>query len=307
MKLSIVIGMAYFVYHRLTNNQRLDIDIFWETIQNNRVFHVNNILVLLLLSALNWILEGLKWKALTASLKRISFKDAMEQSLGALTASLLTPNRIGEYGAKVVYYSKNHRKKVLFLNLWSNMLQMSVTIILGAIGLYFFLSHFEVAIDYYRILRSVAILIAIVVAGLFGLRHRRLQIKGFSFQKIKEFVQKMTLRLHIQAWALSLLRYATFSFQFFFLLQMFGITLTYFEAMMLITSMYLIASLVPTVFIFDVVIRGGAAVWLFGFMQINELTILCITSLMWLLNFVLPSVFGSYYVLNFNAWKTDNE
>ena len=58
----------------------------------------------------------------------------------------------------------------------------------------------------------------------------------------------------------------------------------------------------------DVVVKGGLAIYLFDLAGVNNLTVLCVTTLMWLLNFVLPSVFGSYYVLNFNineAFKTN--
>ena len=73
--------------------------------------------------------------------------------------------------------------------------------------------------------------------------------------------------------------------------------------MIVITSMYLLASIIPSIFIFDVVIKGSVAVYLFSIVGVNELTVLCIVTLMWLLNFVTPSVFGSYYVLNFNLPK----
>ena len=74
----------------------------------------------------------------------------------------------------------------------------------------------------------------------------------------------------------------------------------YFQAMTVITSMYLLSSIIPSIFIFDVVVKGSIGVFLFSMIEVDELTILSIITLMWLLNFVLPSVFGSYYVLNFN-------
>jgi hypothetical protein len=63
--------------------------------------------------------------------------------------------------------------------------------------------------------------------------------------------------------------------------------------------MYLLASVVPTISLFDVVIKGSIAIFLFSYVRVNELTILSITTIMWLLNFAIPSIFGSYYVLNF--------
>ena len=55
---------------------------------------------------------------------------------------------------------------------------------------------------------------------------------------------------------------------------------------------------------FDVVIKGGSAVFLFGYLQVSEIAILSIVTLMWLLNFTIPALFGSYFVLNFKFQKS---
>src|SRR5690606_38876186 len=97
---------------------------------------------LLILTVFNWFFETLKWQTLVDVIERISFKNALEQSLGALTASLLTPNRIGEYGAKAMYVSPKFRKKILLLNFIGNMMQMSVTLLFGIVGLSFLISNY---------------------------------------------------------------------------------------------------------------------------------------------------------------------
>ena len=51
--------------------------------------------------------------------------------------------------------------------------------------------------------------------------------------------------------------------------------------------------------LFDVVLKGSVAIWVFTFFNIEPLTILSITTIMWLLNFVLPAIIGSYFVLTF--------
>jgi hypothetical protein len=63
--------------------------------------------------------------------------------------------------------------------------------------------------------------------------------------------------------------------------------------------MYLFVSVIPTIFIFDLVVRGGVAVWLFSMVGVSELTILSTVLSMWLLNFVFPAIWGSFYVANY--------
>ena len=123
---------------------------------------------------------------------------------------------------------------------------------------------------------------------------------------LKTFLKNLSVKTHVTVFSLSVLRYLVFSFQFYFLLHMFGVNVSYYNAMIVITSMYVLASIIPSIFIFDVVIKGSVAVYLFSIVGVNELSTLYIVTIMWLLNFVLPSVFGSYYVLNFNLPKDHN-
>lgn len=304
IKLSIVVGAFYFIYKKLVNNSELNFKDFIQFLSKNDMFSLKNIVFLIFLSFFNWFFEILKWQHLVAAIQKINFKTALEQSLGALTASLFTPNRIGEYGAKAIYYKPNCRKQIMGINLISNVLQMSVTVILGVIGFSFFTSKYNLNLDYNKLSKGLIILLSSVVFVTFGIRNSKFTIKGFSFEKIKNYLLKFPKNKLIIGLIYSSIRYAIFSFQFYFLLIIFKIDIGYLDAMKAITSMYLLASIIPTVFIFDVVIKGSIAVFLFSLLGVNDLTILSIISLMWILNFVIPSMLGSYYVLNFKLPKT---
>jgi hypothetical protein len=233
------------------------------------------------------------------TIKNISFRDALEQSLGGLTASLITPNRIGDYGAKAVYYAKQLRTKIVLLNLLCNMAQMTITTIFGVIGFIVFVNRYQIDVNYYRVIKFGFILLMVSLFAVLGVKQKRYKIKGFSFERVLNFIKKIDAKTHFTNLFLSLIRYLIFSFQFYYLLTMLGVDVEYTKAMVVITSMYFLASIVPTISIFDVVIKSSVAVFLFGYVDVNELTILSIITLMWLLNFMIPSLFGSYFVLNF--------
>ena len=260
-------------------------------------------LFLLFLTIFNWFFEILKWQILATSVKKISFFEALKQSLGALTVSLITPNRIGDYGAKAFYYKYSYRKRIVLINFIGNMMQMSVTILLGCIGFYLFVTTYNVEINYHRTSRFFLIVIIVSLLSLFGIKQNRFKIKGFSIDRVFDFIKNLPAKIKLSGFMLSVIRYAIFSFQFYFLLGVFKVDVSYFNAMVVITSMYLLASVIPSIFIFDVVIKGSVAVYLFTIVGVNEMTILCIVTLMWLLNFVLPSIFGSFYVLKYNLPK----
>ncbi|NRR90089.1 flippase-like domain-containing protein [Winogradskyella undariae] len=302
-KLSIVVAAFYFIYIKLTENKNLQFSAFITFLDKYESFSFKTITFLILLSFFNWFFEILKWKNLVKSIKPISIHQATEQSLGGLTASLITPNRIGEYGAKAMYYTKPFRTKIVLLNLLGNLAQMIITTLLGCIGLLFFINRYSIKINYYTVLQYSVIVLLIGLLLLFLTKQNHFKIKGFSFRSVIIFLKSISLKTHLTNILYSLLRYILFSSQFYYLLIVFRIEISYFEAMTVITSMYLLTSIIPAISIFDFVIKGSIAVFLFSFLNVNELTILTITTLMWLFNFVLPSISGSYFVINFKLPK----
>ncbi|MEP3838125.1 MAG: lysylphosphatidylglycerol synthase domain-containing protein [Algibacter sp.] len=300
IKISIVVGAFYFIYNKLTNNTELSFSEFIAFSTKNEVFAKKNIIFLLLLSLFNWFFEILKWKTLVSFIKKTSFKTALKQSLGSLTASLLTPNRIGEYGAKAMYYSVHLRKRVVLVNLFSNMLQMCATTLFGAIGFSLFILNYNPDINYVKLSKFILIVLSSLILLGFVISKSRFIIKDFSVKKIRQFILEFPKNKLVLGLLFSILRYAIFSFQFYFLLHIFKIEFSYAHAMIIISSMYFIASSIPSIFIFDVVVKGSIAVYLFSFAGVNELIILSSITIMWLLNFVVPSLFGSYYVISFS-------
>ncbi|WP_233268099.1 lysylphosphatidylglycerol synthase domain-containing protein [Algibacter sp. L3A6] len=303
IKLSIVVVAFYFIYEKLAYNSELSFSNFISFLSANYNLNLKNTLILLILSSFNWFFEIIKWQTLISTLKKTSLKQALKQTLGSLTASLITPNRIGEYGAKAMFYLPKLRKRVMLINLISNLQQMSITIILGAIGLLAFISTYNLEANYGRLIVTVVIGIITISLILLGLAQYEIGIKWTPLLKLKVFVKNFPREKIRIGFGLSLVRYAIFSFQFFYLLQIFQIEISYLDSMMVITSMYLLVSIIPTIFIFDVVIKGSVAVYLFEFLGINELVVLSVITIMWIFNFVSPSLIGSYFVIQFKMPK----
>ena len=142
LKLLVVVGAFYFIYDRLASDEQLDWNKFKDLIWSKTSFW--SILFILSLSFLNRFLEILKWQNLVQIIKPISVWEATEQVLGALTLALFTPNGIGEYAGKALFFEKIKTKKVIFLNLICNGIQLILTIFFGILGLIYFNSHFNI-------------------------------------------------------------------------------------------------------------------------------------------------------------------
>ncbi len=299
IKLAIVFGAGFFIYEKLIHNDTLDFDYFLQLLHENKLITSSNIIILIGFSLLNWSLESLKWKTLVSEIKVISFTEAIKQSLSSLTTSIITPNRIGEYGAKAIYYPKISRKKILGLNLVGNLAQLGATTIFGVIGLLYIINTYNVPVFYYKTIRFVVLGIVVLFLFFTYSSRKKHTIKGYSFSKLSRFFKTLSRKTLVITSSLSILKYAVFAHQFYFLIWLFSIDVSYIEAMAFITSMYLLASIIPTIFILDVVVKGSIAVWLFSFVGANEFIVLAITTLMWLFNFAFPATIGSYFVLNF--------
>jgi hypothetical protein len=291
IKLAIVIGAFYYIFQKLATNQQLSLFQLQNQLSVLFAHNIWVIIVLLLFTDVNWLLEIFKWKTLVSAEKEITFMQAYEQCLASLTTSLITPNRIGEYGAKTLYFSKGKRKNIMILNLAGNLSQLSITIFFGLIGILFLFQNFKFQIPV--ISKSKIIIISIIIVGLFLFR------KKLKLHKLKEYFGKLPFRIYSIVISLSFFRYLVFTHQFIFLLRLFGVETDYLILLNLLFCMYFIASIIPSLSIFDWVIKGSIAVWLFGFIGINELTIVTVTTLMWILNFAIPALIGSIFVLNF--------
>lgn len=292
IKLLIVTAAFYFIYDQLANNDKLDWNKFLHLLKEKQ--SVSGILFLLAFSVANRFLEILKWQNLVSYIKPISLGESAKQVLGALTAGIFTPNGLGEYAGKALYFDKAKTKKVIFLNLICNGIQMMLTVIFGTIGL-FILGYTKWASAVIGI--SFLLLLASFIS-------KSIKVKGYSIEKLILKINEIPKRIHRKNNILALCRYLVFSHQYYFLFLAFDVDLPYLTLMAAIAAVYFLASSLPSFQFLDFAVKGSVAVFFFGKLGVNEWIVVFISTLMWFLNVVLPVVIGSYYVLKFKPkWE----
>lgn len=299
VKISIVIAAFYFIYNHLFNNAKLDYKVLESTVINSVFTEKKHFFIIFGFTLLNWFLDILKWKVLVSSVKKISLKQAIIQSLTAHTAALITPNRIGEYGIKPLFFKQKNRKKIVLVNLIHHMLQMLVTTIFGIVGIVYVLKNFYVEIPvfkYQKLIYYIAPIMLLLLGIKTGINKK---IRSIYWNKIIRFLKGISKKTLLNAFILSALKYLTFVHQFIYLLFLFGIKTTYFEILLILFAFYFIASILPSIPLFDWAIKGSVAIMVLHFVGINELIATIITTIMWLLNFAIPAIIGSYFVLKF--------
>jgi len=290
VKTLILLGAAYFIYSRLIKNNDIDGLIFYDNLKKIVVKSIPTFVLILSLSLANWLLEILKWQSLVSTVHNITFITAAKQCLSALTASLFTPNRLGDYVAKSLYF-KGSKTKIIALNSVGHGLQLSATIFFGLLGLAFLSSNYPIKVSFNTPLILLFLMLMLSVPAFKSGR--------FWARKLFRFYKNIKTKLLFKISFLSVLRYLIFSHQYYILLLLLGLQVGYITGMAAIFSMYLLASLLPALSIADWLVKGSVAVFVFGFLKVPALLIVQVSLLMWVLNFALPAIVGSVYIVKF--------
>jgi hypothetical protein len=293
IKLTIVFGAFYFIYDKLAHDDKLSWNQFSEIVQHK--FTLSWLIFMLVFSVLNRFLEILKWQNLVEVVERISLYTATKQVLAGVTAGLFTPNGIGEYAGKALYFPKNETKRILFLNVICNGIQLIIAVLFGLIGLLY--------LGY--TLYFIVLITIVFFIGVFMFLTKNANIKGYSIKLFLEKIGEIPKRIHRKNILLAFARYTTFSHQYYFLFVLFGVKIDYFTLMATITAVYFIASSLPSFQFLDFVVKGSVAIWFFNKLHIDDYVVLFISTFMWLANVVLPVLIGSYFVMIFKP-KTFN-
>jgi hypothetical protein len=287
IKILIVVGAFYFIYNELANNDKLDWDKFLVVFKKNQ--SIIGIIFILYLSFQNRFLEILKWQNLVSTFKIISIGEATKQVLSALTAGIFTPNGIGEYAGKALYYEKSKASEIVFLNLVCNGIQLILSIFFGIIGLWFL----GFGIQVLEILGLILIVLVIL------LLLKKVKIKGYSINDFIIKINEIPKTIHRKNILMAIARYLTFSHQYYFLFLAFDVHLPYFSMMATIATVYFLASSLPNFQFLDFAVKGSIGIYFYNLLGVNQWIVIFITTLMWFLNIVIPIAIGSFYVLNF--------
>lgn len=299
IKILVVSAAFYYIYNQLSNDETLDFHILSEVVSKPENYLA--IFALMCLTFSNRFVEILKWQNLSSLIKPISVGQAAKQVLSALTLGIFTPNGIGEYAGKALYFEKKDAPRVIFLNMVCNGVQVIYAIVFGLIGLSILNQFHEIIPNTY--LYIVYGIIAVVFTLLFSIRN--FAIKGYSIQTIVNLLNEIPKKKHRKNLFLALLRYASFTHQYVILYYLFGVDIPYFELLCAVSAIYLMASSLPNFQFLEFAVKGSIAMFIFTALDVNQWVVALVATLIWLLNIVLPISIGSYFVLTFKVKRNE--
>ena len=271
-----------FIYRKITSIDAQQWAFLSATLDTLDKYLYLYIALLLVFAFSNYALESLKWKLLTRHIKILSFWSSLEQVVASHTAAMITPARLGEFGVRALYFAPRHSTEIMGLTLVGNIAQLLSTLIFGIVGAAVIVhSYYEQYLLYfYFFLGCICI--------------------GFGVWYYFKASSHFNLR-NVQVLGYALGRYAIFSHMTFFLLVGLGMNLPYVLSMACISMMYMGSSFIPSLQVFDAVIKGSIAIFVFGLFGDFTLIVLCAATIGWIFNAMLPAMVGSYFILRFDT------
>lgn len=262
----------------------------------------------------NWGLEARKWQVLMQVLQPISFITAFKSVLCGVTFSLNTPNRMGEYGGRILFVEEGKRIKSITLSVAGGMAQLIITMLMGCFGLLYLMlnahastnllgiSVFWLQIFFYG--STAGTLIFIFFFFRMGWLVRLLQKLPYSnrFLKYVNVLETFDAKILLRLLSISFFRYIVFVLQYIFMLQLLQVEQDMWTGLWIITVMFWILAIIPSFAIADLGIRGTVAKTLFSYSS-NTLGILTATFGIWFVNLFIPALIGSLLILGIKIKK----
>ena len=249
-----------------------------------------------LLLPVNLALETLKWQIMIATADTIAFLASLKSILGGIAASVITPNRIGEFPGRIIALEKKRSTRLISVAVLCACSQMLSLMIWGIAGL-----------GYYTVLHPEGMHFAmLIITAVFT---TILALLYFSFERWAPLIERFKALRKLRMWArllhrftfkeqifilhLSLIRFFIFALQYFLLLRWQGVAISFGGGMMLCALFFWVMAIIPSIALAELGIRGTVAVFLFSAFTANIAGLALSALALWTINLMLPAIAGA--------------
>ncbi|HET7117135.1 MAG TPA: lysylphosphatidylglycerol synthase domain-containing protein [Hanamia sp.] len=274
--------------------------------------------LIIILAFVNWGLEARKWQVLLKPIQKMSFFRAYKSVLGGLALSLNTPNRMGEYGGRILYVKDGSRIKAISLSIAGSISQLIITLILGCCGLAYLLFFrneqsgpvMGLSVFWIETLLLISSLVTVILILFFFQLSWLIRLTekipaAGKFVKYINVLEEFTAKLLLRLLSISFFRYLVFVIQYILMLQVLQVDIFWITAFWIVSVLFLVLAIVPSFAIADLGIRGKFSTDLFGMYSVNTVGILGATFGIWFINLFIPALAGSLFILGIKFFKNE--
>lgn len=279
-------------------------------IGNTQVLFVMSLVFGLML--VNWLLEAMKWQYLTRHLEQITFWKAIECVFYGLTWAIFTPNRLGEYGGRVMFLSPRKRIHGAFAMAVGSFGQNVITNVLGSVAIMWFtisLWHLAgwitVLIWLLGVLNIILFLVCFFnIKWLVGLLDKVPFLK--KYHRFFDIIGKYKFDELHRIILFCLARFMTFSCQYYILINLFIPSIPAYEVLLLTFIVLFIQSALPSLDLVDVAVRSYTAATIFGYVTNQTIAVIAVFSAIWFINLIIPAILGTVFNLKVNFFDRNS-
>jgi len=308
LKAGIFVLVLWYCYKLLTRNDALT--DFRDLVRGIQpiIFWICFFTVFVLMF-INWFVEALKWRFLCMQFQPINIPKAVVSVFCGLSWAVFTPNRIGEYGGRVLFLRPRKRVFGVIAMLIGAISQMVITNVIGIAALCWFIGTY---LDISSVAYLIICVFSLVYMTFFLLLYFNLNfinkwLLRFKFVlKFKRFF-KLIFRYRSsylrRVLVYSMVRYVVFTSQYCLLLQVLIPELPLFEMLIMIFILFFVQSALPSLDLFDVGVRSATASYFFGFITTQTVAVMAIAACIWFVNLIVPAIIGSFFNFKINFFN----
>ena len=309
----LIVGLAiWFLYQKVFANESfLEIKQQFIYILNKDSY--TDLIFVILLMALNWSIDALKWQFLIVKLEKVSFWLSLKAVFLGITVSIFTPNRVGEFGGRVFCLQQADRIKAVLVTIFGNITQLISTIIFGVLAFLYFSWQYTFLIftksDYgiYFLSLISFVVVLVLMYLLFNVSKLSGLFSKWKFlEKYKDYAPVFSLFSSndiLKVLFLSIMRYGVYSFQFYLLIRFVNIDITLLQSLTMSALSFLSMSIIPTIALTEIGVRGSVAIYFFGFLSENAVGIMTASFALWIINLVVPAILGVFFVYQLKFFR----
>ena len=265
-----------------------------------------------ILMPLNWAAETMKWSFLVKRVQHITFWQAYRAVFAGVTSSLFLPNRVGDFGGRILFLKSKNAVKVVLSTFVGSWAQQLILIAFGFLGFaYFLVTLWQVERIFLDSILFLGVGFVIILLLMFlnlemvvpVFRKIRLLYKFPRLIKSVNMLRQYTREELLQTLLWAFIRYIIYTIQYFLILRFFGIDVDILRGVSCIATIYLLQTSIPLPPIVGLLARGEIALKIWGIFSANELSILAATFTLWVINLIIPALIGLVFILQLNVLK----
>jgi uncharacterized membrane protein YbhN (UPF0104 family) len=310
LKIAIVLLAGIFIYGKLNNNR--NIQNFKALIASVPIAKVYLTLASVgILMFINWFLEAMKWQFLVSKIEQISMWKAVESVFCGLTWAVFTPNRIGEYGGRVMFLSPRKRIPGVAAMGVGAVSQMMLTNVLGAAALLWFIGKY-VPLSFwlhYALFFLACVFCVFFIAFYFNIKVVNTVLQSISWLKPLHRFFVIFSRYKrpdlSEIFLYSLARFIVFTSQYYLVIHMLIPSIPAVEIIMMTFILFFVQSALPSLDLFDIGVRSMTATYFFGYVTNQDVAIMAATTSIWLINLIIPAILGAVFVFKLNFFDSN--